>query len=632
MSSKHSGSKNKAQKPPKLPKSTNGSEESQSQKTISELFATSKQGLRDREIDDLPGASPAKRLKINHPILELGATSAMASTMRVEDRYKFSSPKSQRTSEVIEITGSPNGSPVGNRLNNGRPPNSMPHNGPKMLVVKGLKRVSRPDPDEYYNRVWTQLDAALSAIFLGEHLSSSMEELYRGVEIVCKQQRAPALYKKLSEKCTRNIIHRVKEPLVQASDAKPAVEILEAVVQAWSTWSKQLETVRAIFFYLDRSYLLHSTTLPSIQDMAKSEFRANIFSSPNLKGKILAGACNLVSADRRDDHGALTEPLFQDAIKMFHSLAVYTKSFEPRLMADSEQYFLDWTKQTVATNDLAGYVHMCGKLLNTEGQRCDTYRLDQTTKKGLETYLEDILVDQQQARLIEVLDVGDLLGLDDTKPLSRLYSLLQRRRLGEKLRPAFEAFIVRKGSEIVFDEEREQEMVTRLLAFKKKLDSIWEHSFQNHEGLGHSLREAFENFINKSKRSNMTWGTDNPKPGEMIAKYVDMVLKGGTKAIRASGVGFSQGTAMKVTEKEDEEVSSEDEDVEIGKQLDQVLDLFRFVHGKAVFEAFYKRDLARRLLLGRSASADSEKSMLTRLKSGKLVDQSATGKLLLTLK
>jgi cullin-4 len=35
-----------------------------------------------------------------------------------------------------------------------------------------------------------------------------------------------------------------------------------------------------------------------------------------------------------------------------------------------------------------------------------------------------------------------------------------------------------------------------------------------------------------------------------------------------------------------------------------------------VFEAFYKKDLARRLLMGRSASADAERSMLSRLKTG----------------
>src|SRR5579859_7030402 len=43
----------------------------------------------------------------------------------------------------------------------------------------------------------------------------------------------------------------------------------------------------------------------------------------------------------------------------------------------------------------------------------------------------------------------------------------------------------------------------------------------------------------------------------------------------------------------------------------------RFVHGKDVFEAFYKKDLAKRLLLGKSASTDAEKSMLAKLKNGK---------------
>ena len=43
--------------------------------------------------------------------------------------------------------------------------------------------------------------------------------------------------------------------------------------------------------------------------------------------------------------------------------------------------------------------------------------------------------------------------------------------------------------------------------------------------------------------------------------------------------------------------------------------LSRFIHGKDVFEAFYKKDLAKRLLVGKSASVDSEKSMLSKLKA-----------------
>lgn len=42
--------------------------------------------------------------------------------------------------------------------------------------------------------------------------------------------------------------------------------------------------------------------------------------------------------------------------------------------------------------------------------------------------------------------------------------------------------------------------------------------------------------------------------------------------------------------------------------------------GKDVFEAFYKKDLAKRLLLGKSASIDAEKSMISKvLRSWKLL-------------
>ena len=48
--------------------------------------------------------------------------------------------------------------------------------------------------------------------------------------------------------------------------------------------------------------------------------------------------------------------------------------------------------------------------------------------------------------------------------------------------------------------------------------------------------------------------------------------------------------------------------------MDKIMVLFRFIHGKDVFEAFYKKDLAKRLLVGKSASVDAEKSMLSKLK------------------
>ena len=164
-------------------------------------------------------------------------------------------------------------------------------------------------------------------------------------------------------------------------------------------------------------------------------------------------------------------------------------------------------------------------------------------------------------------------------------------------------------------------MVVKLLELKQNLDKVWRVSFRKHPEIGSTLREAFEAFINKSKKTSATWNTDNSKPGEMIAKYVDQLLRAGAKAIPKTLASSATRPGLTKLTNQPEGDNNEkggimDEDSEVNNQLDHVLDLFRFVHGKAVFEAFYKKDLARRLLMGRSASNDAEKSMLARLKNG----------------
>lgn len=55
-------------------------------------------------------------------------------------------------------------------------------------------------------------------------------------------------------------------------------------------------------------------------------------------------------------------------------------------------------------------------------------------------------------------------------------------------------------------------------------------------------------------------------------------------------------------------------DEELEHVLNEALILFRYTHAKDMFEEFYKRYFAKRLLLNRSASSDAEQSMLLKLK------------------
>lgn len=335
--------------------------------------------------------------------------------------------------------------------------------------------------------------------------------------------------------------------------------------------------------------------------MGLVQFRNHIYSDPVLKEKISQGACDLIRADRDEDPSIMADSsLLRKAIELFHGLDVYADGFEPLLISESKKYFASWA-QREASGYLATFAANSHNLIEREVSRCELFSLNRSTKQKLSELLDHMLVSEQESVLLNQADILGLLRTGNKIALEKLYSLLERKGLGSKLRTAFSSFIVEEGGMIVFDEEKDAEMVARLLEFKQQLDETWIDSFHRNEELGHALRESFETFMNKGRKSQATGGTDNPKTGEMIAKYVDRLLKGGWKL--APG-------------RKADDMPLADEDAEIDRQLDQVLNLFRFVHGKAVFEAFYKNDLARRLLMGRSASDDAEKSMLARLKTG----------------
>ncbi|KAI9837297.1 MAG: hypothetical protein M1819_000371 [Sarea resinae] len=582
------------------------------QQTLSELFSPSAQKRCPSDPNELESSPASKRLKRTSSFLGSNPRTTHAEVIPPEKMYHFA-PSSSKAKDVIDLTSTPSPGPSKSRANGAmRPSNFTPHTGAKKLVVKNLRKTPRINPELYFSQVWDQLDSALTAIFNNEKVPCSLEELYRGVENLCRQDRATELNKRLTARCSDYVSTRLKQPLTAKTNVGKDVDVLRAVLAAWSKWNSQLITIRSIFFYMDRSYLLHSTTYPSINDMGLIQFRTHIFSDTILKSKIVRGTCDLIDYDRRGVEDQLDPSTFRRAIGMFHDLAIYTKEFEPKMLSLSQTYFNNWAVEESESQSLAVYVEESHKLINREMTRCDLFNLDGTTRRELLNELEDILIDERKGFLVETDSVSKLLEANATSSLEQLYLLLERLRLGSKLRAPFESFIITQGSSIVFDQERESEMVVRLLSFKKRLDTIWKVSFHRHEGLGHSLREAFENFINKSKKTSSNWNTDNAKPGEMIAKYVDMLLRGGAKAIPTALSSADKGG---LRDDDDADGTIGDEDAEINSQLDQVLDLFRFVHGKAVFEAFYKKDLARRLLMGRSASADAERSMLARLKT-----------------
>ncbi|KAI1116078.1 ubiquitin ligase subunit CulD [Nemania sp. NC0429] len=486
-----------------------------------------------------------------------------------------------------------------------------PFEGAKKLVISRLRTTPYPSNlEHYFEKRRNELADALAAIFKQQQPRQPLETLYRGVEDICRHGAARELYATLRAQCESYLNGPLLEAIMEDGGSSD-VDMLMSVNKHWVVWNTQSAMIRAIFSFLDRSFLLHNKEFQQINDMAIALFRKMAFvsvqSAPGAKS--LSGMCTLIDYDRRGDP-RFNPTLLRDAVSMLHVLNIYGRSFEPRFLKASSDYLHGFAEE-LSDASLKSYIGACEKVLAREDERCNVFNFDSTTKRQLMDEAHLILINNYSEKLLDGGSIGKILDENAVESMKALYDLLRLSNLQKRLKTPWEDYIKSTGSAIVTDASREDEVVVRLLEFRNALDIMVRDAFNRDDDFTHGLRQAFDNFIN-DKKIMASRSTGTSRVGEMIAKYIDMLLRGGLKTLPPSLLSDVQD---RVDAEKSGQASTGDEDAELDRQLDKALELFRFIEGKSVFEAFYKQDLARRLLMGRSASADAERSMLAKLKS-----------------
>ncbi|CEJ94934.1 hypothetical protein VHEMI10440 [[Torrubiella] hemipterigena] len=496
----------------------------------------------------------------------------------------------------------------------GRPSAFQPHTGAKKLVIKNLRKPANREAqvEEYYQKTAAELDAALAAILSGTRPNAPLERLYRGVEDTCRRGRADAVYKLLNDHIIGHLQATVLKRIRQRGDTSN-VKVLANVLDEWKIWNKQTVLIRSTFSFLDRTYLLRES-LPSINDMAITQFRRMLFPSSSstnqrpFEGDVVKGICDLIEADRRGNDARDPE-LLRDSIMMLYVLGVYTKHFEPVFLATSKGYFQE-CGTTWNMSNLRDHIDSCETLLQREDHRCMAFNIDSTTEKLLMQTAHTVLIEEYADKLLHKESLSQLLEDKDIRSMKGLYELLKLSNLQLRMKQPWGEYVRVTGASIIGDKEKGEEMVIRLLDLRRSLDLFIRDSFVKDDAFLYEMREAFAKFMNDRQIASC-WNSGTSKIGEMTAKHVDMLLRGGLKALPKQLLSDVQDRA---TAEKEGLSSTGDEDAELDRQLDQALELFRFIEGKDAFEAFYKKDLARRLLMGRSASKDAERNMLTKLR------------------
>ncbi|CAK7313917.1 CUL4B [Vulpes lagopus] len=310
------------------------------------------------------------------------------------------------------------------------------------------------------------------------------------------------------------------------------------------------------------------------EDMGLELFKSYIICDQNVQSRTIDGILLLIEKERNGE--MIDRCLIQRLLSMLSDLQIYQVSFENKFLEETNRFYAAEGRKLVQKKEIPGCLYHIKNLLEEEVDRVRAY-LSLNTQKLLIAIVEKQLLGEHLSAVLQK-GLSYLLDENRVEDLSLLYQLFSRVECGvQVLLQHWIDYIKKFGNSIVTNPVKDKTMVQELLDFKDKIDFIIATSFLKNEKFIVAMKDAFETFINKGSN----------KPAELLAKYVDSKLRAGNK---------------------------EATDEELEELLDKVIILFRFINGKDVFEAFYKKDLARRLLLGKSASVDAEKSMLSKLK------------------
>ncbi|GFF51825.1 cullin-1 [Aspergillus udagawae] len=465
------------------------------------------------------------------------------------------------------------------------------------------------------DETWTFLEKGIDSVMLkleeGVDMKTYMA-LYTAVHNFCTSQKAVSngqglqahrgahllgeeLYKLLGEYLSRHL-----EAVYRESQSHTEEALLGFYIREWIRYTTAAKYVNHLFRYLNRHWVKREIdegkkNVYDVYTLHLVKWKDDFFLK--VHEKVMEAVLNLIEKQRNGE--TIEQSQIKNIVDSFVSLGldendstkstleVYRVYFEKPFIAATRVYYENESRQFVAENSVVEYMKKAEARLDEEKARVGLYLHPDIMKRLTDTCL-DVLVTAHSELLRDEFQV--LLDNERQDDLARMYRLLSRIKDGlDPLRAKFETHVRKAGLAAVEKVAAEGEAfepkmyVDALLQVHTRYQNLVNEAFNGESEFVRSLDNACREFVNRNKVCK----SSSTKSPELLARYTDSLLKKGSKAAEES---------------------------ELEEMLVQIMTVFKYIEDKDVFQKFYSKMLAKRLVHVSSVSDDAETSMISKLK------------------
>ncbi|CAG2162324.1 unnamed protein product [Oppiella nova] len=435
--------------------------------------------------------------------------------------------------------------------------------------------------EKYVLSIWTLLKNAIQEIQKKNNSGLSFEELYRNAYTMVLHKHGERLYNGLRDVVKEHLVNKVRVDVLNALNNN----FLQTLNEAWNDHQTSMTMIRDILMYMDRVYV-QQNSVDNVYNLGLNLFRDHVVRYGNIRDHLRETLLEMVMRERKGE--VIDRLAVRNACQMLMQLgidsrSVYEEDFERPFLQQSAEFYRFESQKFLEENSASVYIKKVEQRINEEAERAQHY-LDTSTELEIVRVVEEELISKHMKTIVDMENSGVVHMLKNTRidDLCCMYKLFCRVPNGlQEIIKCISNNLREQGKALVTEDEATKgdavAFVQSLLDLKDRFDKFLSESFNGDKEFLKMIAKDFEYFLNL-----------NPKSPEYLSLFIDDKLKKGVKGM---------------TEQEIEQV------------LDKTMVLFRYLQEKDVFERYYKQHLAKRLLLNKSVSDDSEKNMISKLKT-----------------
>lgn len=491
------------------------------------------------------------------------------------------------------------------------PPAAIARPGATMLMPQ-------PNQDDI-NATWAYLQQGVNSIMVNLEGGMTMETYmgtYTAIHNFCTSQKAVGLhqassiassahrgahllgedlYEKLTEYLTSHLNGLREQAAHHSGEA-----LLAFYIREWDRYTVAAKYIHHLFRYLNRHWVKREMdegkrNVYDVYTLHLVQWRNILFDK--ISGQVMNAVLKLVERQRNGETieylqikqvlDSMVSLGLDESDSSKTTLDTYRYHFERPFLEATQKYYREESSRFVAENTVVEYMKKAEIRLQEEEQRVQMY-LHPDIGLPLKKCCNQVLIADHAILLRD--EFQSLLNNDREEDMARMYNLLSRIPEGlDPLRTRFEAHVRNAGlaavAKVASDSEKldPKVYVDALLETHTQYQGLVKRAFNDEPEFTRSLDNACREFVN---RNEVCKAGSNKSP-ELLAKYADMLLK-------KSGTGV--------------------EEAELEVTLSQIMTVFKYIEDKDVFQKFYSRMLARRLVHTSTSSDDAETSMISKLK------------------